>query len=177
MFDTVLITATARAGEAMGLPYWAPMLPSTQQPTVEWEPGQRAPVAGVAFPLFPAPIEITLQGAVLDADRARYLEHGWRVRPAPLAQESLMTTTALVTTVSLAAPTEAAIVTPVAHPDAGYLALQRADGQYLTVDKDTGDLRWTATAGGWERFLDGGSCWIAPRDERTYMLAKGTTAA
>jgi hypothetical protein len=38
----------------------------------------------------------------------------------------------------------------------------------------TGGLRWSSQAGAWERFLDGGACWIAPRDARTFMLAKGS---
>jgi hypothetical protein len=78
-------------------------------------------------------------------------------------------------TVGLSAPSPAAIVNAVPHPDAGYLALQRADGKYLTLDPD-GSFRWSDTAGAWERFKDGGNLWVAERDgNKTFVLVKGST--
>jgi hypothetical protein len=79
MFDAMFI-ATARAGDSFERPAWLPVLPSYQNPTVEWE-GNVEQVARVEFPEG-APILITLVGDVLDADRARFLDHGWRVRPS-----------------------------------------------------------------------------------------------
>ena len=81
-------------------------------------------------------------------------------------------------TVSLNTPSPAATVQKVAHPDAGYVALQRGDGLYLSLDPTNGNLKWEASAGAWERFQDGGNCWVAPRDGgKTFMLAKGAVSA
>jgi len=80
MFDTILVTA-ARAGDTLGLNLWLPVLPSYANPTVEWAPGEVGTVARVEFPEG-QPIAITLAGSVDDADRAQFLDRGWRVLPS-----------------------------------------------------------------------------------------------
>lgn len=80
MYDVAFVVNT-RSGDQFGRAFWLPMLPSFQFPTIEWEPGRVETVETVTFPDAPDPILITLRGEVLDADRASYLDRGWRVLP------------------------------------------------------------------------------------------------
>lgn len=87
---TAQVIALARAGtEEIGVAAWLTMLPSFQFPTVEWAPGEVLPVERVTFRTF-APddpsltdVEIVTRGVILDEDRQRLLDRGWRVRPTP----------------------------------------------------------------------------------------------
>jgi hypothetical protein len=87
MFAVLIsMLATHGAGrETIGTDAWIPVLPSYQEPTVEWAPGEKLPVARVNFPNWDPErptehIQIVAAGEVSDADRVMLLlSRGWRV--------------------------------------------------------------------------------------------------
>jgi len=86
---SVQIVANARAGtEQIGTDAWVPWLPSSTDPTVEWKPGERVTVDRVEFPKWldqemelRREVVMTTRGVLLDTERQRLLDLGWRILP------------------------------------------------------------------------------------------------
>ena len=69
----------------------------------------------------------------------------------------------------------AAVITEAPHPDGhGWIALKRDDGQYLSVDDGTGEVRWAGSPGAWERFYPG-AAYTAVRTCGTFIFPRGGT--
>lgn len=79
------------------------------------------------------------------------------------------------TAIALDPVKHASVVTERPHPDGqGWVALERGDGQFLSVDDGTGEVRWARSAGAWERFYPGSS-YTAVRSCGTFLFARGGT--
>jgi len=86
MYSINIVASTRQVGESLEYAVWAPVMPSFQDPTIEWATGEKLAVAAVEFPTwrYDNPrdnIVVTAAGVLLDAERQRFLDRGWRVRP------------------------------------------------------------------------------------------------
>jgi hypothetical protein len=62
------------------------------------------------------------------------------------------------------------VVEEVKHPDAGRVGLKRADGKYLTVDRISGEIRWSDNLAGWEGFYPSQTSYAAVMDDGTARI-------